>query len=182
MDKATYKSRYNNPSTGYFKDQTAQARIPSQERDLVEKTADNSLFFDDNFSDDEDTSAQSVIKTISERVADKLNELKQAVTSGGTIALDLEFGKIKSFYPSHDVAANKAVVPSNYDNAIKVILFLNITGAYTLTFPVGSYHQDFAGGWAANVWTCADPGRYRIEMYWDGTVWQIDIYGKYSNT
>ena len=65
------------------------------------------------------------------------------------------------------IGANVTISEANATNARFATFKVNVTGAYTLTFPAGSISPD--PNWSAGVWTPPETGKFTISMYRTGT-------------
>jgi hypothetical protein len=105
-------------------------------------------------------------------------------TTGSTITINMLSLDFLQFLGSATIGASKAVAFSNTTYALKFVAMIESSGAYTLDFPANTIMQDFYSGgiWdnSTKVLTLAT-GKYRIEGTYDGTTWQLDLYGPYTS-
>lgn len=105
------------------------------------------------------------------------------LTTGGTIALDMSLSQERVFVGSSDIAANKIITISNITNAIRFELIFVLSDTYYLEFPINfnMLSQYDGGSWDSSTKRLTlDVGGYRIQGRYDGTNWQIDVYGPYT--
>lgn len=103
-----------------------------------------------------------------------------ANTSGATITLDFITGRIKVFVPTVGLSANnKTIAFDNYASAMFFDFPFTIDSGFYLQFPSNVFMNSFDGNWNTSTkrWTCPETGRYRMHGTYDGTDWDIDIYG-----
>lgn len=80
---------------------------------------------------------------------------------------------------SANIGANKSVAFSGEAAGNKFDFVFTMTAGFYLQFPSNVFKNSFDGNWGASdhKWTCPETGRYRMHGTFDGTNWDIDIYG-----
>lgn len=153
LSKADYEGKYNNASTGLFKENTTEDIGAVDVRAEVEDTAD------------------SFVNRIDEM------DIVSSDTTGATITLD--FGTTvlaysRRFFGSASFATPKTIALASNTNANHFTFIFTITDvAATLTFPASFKSSDTR--FLSLVFTSSETGTFKATADFDGTSWYIDF-------
>ncbi len=155
LSKSDYESKYNNGTTGLFKDNTTEDIEAVDVRAEVEDTAD------------------SFVNRIDEMA------LVSVDTTGATITLTFGNGVLayqRRFKGSASFATPKTIALAFNTNANHFSFIFTITDvAATLTFPAGFISAEDGTRWSSLVFTSLETGTFKAVADYDGTSWLIDF-------
>jgi hypothetical protein len=126
-----------------------------------------------------DTDDQSVVVHYSTGVTVTTDPLGRAsLDTSGAIVMNMENLKQKMFLGSAPISTDKTWSMINKVNALKFTDFVEFVGTPVQTFPDDWVMND--SGWelaGEKKWTPGGAGKYKIKGEFDGTEWQIEIFG-----
>lgn len=160
MTIAEFISKYNHASNGVFKAGQTNGISSEDMRELVTDIT--------SLTDIPITAASANLNTDS------------ADTTGATITLDFDSGSDYIFVGSASFATAKTIALSNDTNALRFAFHFQITNvAAVLEFPSSFTMSDARWNDSDHEWTSLDIGKFKAKAEFDGSDWNLEIFGPY---
>lgn len=108
-------------------------------------------------------------------------ELVEVATAGASITLPMANKKSRNFVGDAVIAGNKTILFTNDAYAKELKFYFSLDAPRDLEWPSEVVWQSGFGGWDndTKIWSGYAAGDYRAELKWNGSVYQMDIYGPY---